>query len=314
MPEGIPTKYTLVCTLKFDDGSVCENSWEMWGFPKYEYPLALNAKCDMREDYLSRSCRFNENASLTITDKLDDKLFERLDKGEDVLLIYRTDWCRHLLHKGMEAPKYSFRHVWERFKGVIWDRGTLNGGKDNEKLLNKYGFVTDGEINYQYYHLIEDSDKINLDDFPVKPESLVSGLDKSSRDRFDATKFRMPELTYDRTMRRFSYAFALKVGRGRLIVTGFNFTNKEPATYAMLKALMSYANSTDFAPKAEISTADFKAYLEKVAAEGPQKEGMMTQYWQLDDEPVESMEYWDESERYLREAPERTIERYSDKW
>ena len=33
----------------------------------------------------------------------------------------------------------------------------------------------------------------------------------------------------------------------------------------------------------------------------------MTQYWQLDAEPVESMEYWEESERYLREEPNRTI-------
>ncbi len=318
IPENASAvKYELVCALSFDDGSVCENSWELWGFPKYEYPLSLNAKCDMRADYLNRACRFAENANLTVTDKLDDTLFERLERGEDVMFIYRTDWTRHLLHKDMAAPEYSFRHTWERFKGVIWDRGTLNGGKDKSELLKKHGFTTDGEINYQYYHLIEDSDKINLDDFPVKPDSLVSGIDKSSRDRFDATKFRMPELTYDRTMRNFSYAFALKVGAGRLLVTGFNFTNVEsgePATLAMLKTLVSYANSSDFAPTAEISVSELKAYLKKVAAEGPQKEGMMTQYWQLACGPVESMEYWDESERYLREAPERTIERYSDKW
>ncbi len=314
MPDGEPTKYELICKLSFDDGSVCENSWEMWGFPKYEYPLALDAKCDMKEDYLTRVCRFSENAKLTITDKLDDTLFERLDAGEDVMLIYRTDFTRHVKNKGMELPKYSFRAVWERYKGVIWDRGTINGGPDKNTLLRKHGFVTDGEINYQYYHLIEDSDKINLDDFPVKPDSLVSGLDKSSRDRFDPGKFKLPELMYDRTMRNFSYAFALKVGKGRLLVTGFNFTNSEPATRAMLKTLVSYANSSDFAPTAEISAKDLKEYLSKVAAEGPQKEGMMTQYWQLDEEPVESMEYWDESERYLREAPERTIERYSDIW
>ena len=314
MPAGEPSKYELVCKLVFDDGSVCENSWEMWGFPKYEYPLALEAKCDMAEDYLLRSCRFNENASLTITDKLDSKLFERLERGEDVMLIYRTDWCRHLLHKGMSAPEYSFRHVWERYKGVIWDRGTINGGPDKAELLKKHGFVTDGEINYQYYHLIEDSDKINLDDFPVKVESIVSGLDKSARDRFDPGKFKLPELMYDRTMRNFSYAFSLKVGKGRLLVTGFNFTNCEPATFAMLKTLVSYANSGDFTAGAEISASDLKAYLKRVAKEGPQKEGMMTQYWQLDEEPVESMNYWDESERYLREAPERTIERYADKW
>ncbi len=307
-------KYELVCKLKFTDGTACENSWELWSFPKRELPLALNAKCDMTDDYLKKTCSFNDGASLTVTDKLDDTLFERLEGGEDVMLIYRQDFTRHLLHKGMKAPKYSFRHTWERFKGVIWDRGTLNGGYDKAELLKKHGFVTDGEINYQYYHLIEDSDKINLDDFPVKPESLVSGLDKSSRDRFDATKFRLPELMYDRTMRNFSYAFAFKVGNGRLLVTGFNFTNKEPATLAMLKALVSYANSEDFTVGAEISTAELKAYLESVAKEGPQKEGMMTQYWQLDNEPVESMEYWDESERYLRESPERTIERYSDIW
>ena len=46
---------------------------------------------------------------------------------------------------------------------------------------------------------------------------------------------------------------------------------------------------------------ELKSYLSKVASEGPQKERMMTQYWQLDAEPVESMAYWTESERYLRE-------------
>ena len=317
MPAGEPAKYELVCKLKFDDGSVCENSWEMWGFPRYEYPLLLSAKCDMAEDYLSRVCKFDGKSSLTVTDKLDSKLFERLERGEDVMLIYRTDWCRHVKNKGMAAPEYSFRHVWERYKGVIWDRGTINGGPDKAELLKKHGFTTDGEINYQYYHLIDDSDKINLDDFPVKVESLVSGLDKSARDRFDPGKFKLPELMYDRTMRNFSYAFSLKVGKGKLLVTGFNFTNAEkgePATLAMLKTLVSYANSDDFTAGAEISVSDLKAYLKKVAKEGPQKEGMMTQYWQLDEEPVESMEYWDESERYLREAPERTIERYADIW
>ena len=105
-------------------------------------------------------------------------------------------------------------------------------------------------------------------------------------------------------MRNFSYAFELRVGKGRLLVTGFNFTGiakGEPATAAMLKALVSYCHSADFGRGAKISTTDLKAYLSATAAKGPQKEGMMTQYWQLDCEPVESMEYWVESERYLRE-------------
>ena len=158
--------------------------------------------------------------------------------------------------------------------------------------------------------MIDDSDKINLDTVPCKVFSLVNCLDKCNRDRFDATKFRLPELMYDRTMRRFSYAFEMRVGKGRLLVTGFNFTgaeNGDPAAIAMLSALVKYCRSEEFGQGGEISVKDFKSYLSDVAKQGPQKEGMMTQYWQLDAEPVESMEYWEESERYLREEPNRTI-------
>lgn len=297
-------KLVLTCRLSFADGTQTENSWELWVFPQCK-KLDLAARCDMQADYLENTCRFDENAKLFITDKLDDELFNKLDNGADVLFIYRTDWTRHLLHKGMKAPQYSFRHTWERFKGVIWDRGTINGGIDDQDILNRYGFATDGQVNFQYYPLIEDSDKINLDDFPIAVHSLVSGLDKSSRDRFDPKKFGLSELMYDRTMRRFSYAFTLRAGKGRLLVTGFNFTGvdeREPASCAMLKALVAYCNSSDFAPQTTISTDELKAYLAGVAQEGPQKERMMTQYWQLDNEPVESMEYWTESERYLRET------------
>lgn len=302
MPEE-STHLTLDCRLDFADGTACENSWELWVMPACR-ELTLDAKADMQANYLDRVCKFNENASLLLTDKLDDALFEKLEQGQDVMLIYRTDWTRHLLHKGMAAPKYSFRHVWERYKGVIWDRGTINGGPVDAKTLNDLGFVTEGQINFQYYNLIDDSDKINLDDFPAKVHSIVSGLDKSSRDRFDATKFRLPELMYDRTMRHFSYAFALKVGKGRLLVTGMNFLgvdNYDTASCAMLKALVDYCHTDAFGKEGSLTVNELKTYLAKVAAEGPQKERMMTQYWQLDEEPVESMNYWNESECYLRE-------------
>lgn len=297
-------KLVLTAKLRFEDGSEIQNSWEMWVFEDFGEIMKLDAQKDMKESYLDYKCCFSKESSLVVTDKLDDDLFVKLNEGKDVLLIYRTDWTRHLLHKNMSAPKYSFRHTWDRYKGVIWDRGTQNGGYDDKEILNRYGFSTDGQINYQYYSLIEDSDKINLDDFPVCVKSLVSGIDKSSRDRFDVGKFKLSELMYDRTMRNFSYAFELCVGKGRLFVTGFNFTGVNegnPASRAMLKALVNYCNSNDFAPKAKMNVEELKGYLMKVAEEGPQKEGMMTQYWQLDAEPVESMEYWTESERYLRE-------------
>ena len=290
-------KLTLSCKIDFEDGSKCENSWEMWIFPEVNEEITATLKMD--GDYIEST---NTDDSFIITDRLNDELFEDLENGKTVMLIYRTNWTRHLLDKTQKAPKYAFRAVWDRYKGVIWDRGTINGGKDDKEILNKYGFATDGQLNFQYYDLINYSDKINLDDFPIEVKSIVSCLDKSSRDRFDATKFRLPELMYDRTMRHFSYVFELRVGKGKLLVCGFNLTNMEnPATGAMLNTLTKYVKSNDFTPDTEISVADLKSYLEKVAQSGPNKEGMMTQYWQLDAEPVESMAYWAESERYLRE-------------
>ena len=292
-------KLTLSCALDFEDGSKCENSWEMRVFPDVN---EIQATVRMKEDYIQKAFEIRENRNLVITDTLDDNMFSELENGRNVMLIYRTNWTRHLLDKAQKSPEYAFRAVWERYKGVIWDRGTINGGSDNKELLNKYGFVTDGQINFQYYNLIDDSDKINLDGIPFEVDSIVCCFDKSSRDRFDATKFRLPELMYDRTMRNFSYVFEVGVGKGKLLVTGFNFTDsKNPAVRAMLKALTGYCISDDFNPLHNVSADSLKAYLRSVAKSGPNKEGMMTQYWQLDSEPVESMQYWEESERYLRE-------------
>lgn len=298
-----PHKMILSCSLSFVDDTMCENTWELWVFPQAD-KLSLDANNNMQASYLNRVCNFNTDAKLTITDKLDDDLFTMLEDGKDVLLLYRADWTRHLLNKEMEPPKYAFRAIWERYKGVIWDRGTINGGPDNKEVLNRYGFVTDGQINFQYYPLIEDCDKIILDEFPVKADVLVGGLDKCSRDRFDPQIFKLPELMYDRTMRRFGYVFTLRVGNGRLMVAGFNFTGVDtnnPASCAMLNTLVNYCNSDEFTPKSHISVTELKEYLIKSASSGPQKERMMTQYWQLDAEPVESMQYWEGAERYLKE-------------
>ena len=299
-----PEKLELIARLDFSDGTVCENSWEFWAFPRYELPLRMSCRIDMKERYLDGVIKERADAAVTVTDRLDGSLFERLGRGERVMLIYRSDWTRHLLHKDMETPGLAFRAVWDRYKAVIWDRGTQNGGYDESELLNRYGFPSDGELNFHYYSLVDDSDKLDLSDFPVKPRSLVSGIDKAARDRFDPKKFGLPELMYDRTMRNFSYAFELSVGCGSLLVTGLNFTSAEagdPAALSMLSALISYMSSEEFMPSASMSVEELSAYLSSVAASGPQKERMMTQYWQLDDEPVESMDYWEESERYLRE-------------
>jgi hypothetical protein len=154
------------------------------------------------------------------------------------------------------------------------------------------------------YNLIEDCDKINLDDFPVKVEPIIEGIDKATRDRFDVGRFDIPEFQYEYTMRKFGYLFEIKVGTGRLFVCGLNFKGLEkdiPETCWMFENILNYMQSDEFKPIVSVEVDVLKKYLENKSSSRRTKERMMTQYWQLDDAPLESKQYWAESEEWLRE-------------
>lgn len=284
-------KLTLKITLDGVNGIYAENEWNIW---VYEKRGALSYNEFVNYD----------DGDITITSDI-RKAFSELEKGKKVCLVYRSDFTRHVVHKDMKNPEYAFKASWNRFKPVIWDRGTNYGGLLNREILNKYGFATDGYYDFNLSVLSEDCDKINLDDFPAKANSLISGIDKSCRDRFDAYKdcFNLPDLIYERTLRNFSYAFEVAVGKGKLLVCGLNFTGldeNEPSTVCMAYFVIEYMKSVDFNPKAEISVDELKAYMKK-CAEKPVRESIMTQFWETDDAPVESKTFWKESKEYLAE-------------
>lgn len=287
----LPKECLLGVALTANNASISENSWRIWIYPD-----------EQKVSY--EEFTHYENGNAVVTDDV-EKAFDALGKGRNVCLVYRQDWTRHLLHKDMRAPKYAFKATWNRFKPVIWDRGTNYGGLCDEKTLNAHGFSTGEYYDFNYSVISEDCDKIILDDFPTNVKSLVTGIDKSTRDRFDAYKssFNLPEIMPDRCWRKFSYLFELKVGAGKLLVCGFNLTgldNKEPSSEAMSKFITNYLGSADFKPNSEISLKELKAYMKR-CAEKPVKERMMTQYWELDDAPVETKKYWAESRKYLTE-------------
>ena len=106
----------------------------------------------------------------------------------------------------------------------------------------------------------------------------------------------------DRTLRDFGYLFSLKVGGGKLLVCGFNLTGlnvNEPSSEGMARFILNYIKSDDFAPKSGISPDGLKEYMKKCAL-APVKERMMTQFWELDDAPVESPEFWRAAKEYLK--------------
>ena len=282
-------RLTLKIKLLAEGKVYSENEWQLWIFEKGE---TISYK-----DFVSY-----EKVNIVITDDA-EKAFDALEKGKRVCLVYRSDWTRHVANKTQKNPKYAFKATWNRFKPVIWDRGTNFGGICEDKILCKYGFASDRFYGFNYGVISEDCDKIVLDDFPIKTEQIVSGIDKCNRDRFDAYKgsFNLPEIMGDRTLRNFGYLFSLNADKGKLLVCGFNLTGldcNEPSTLGMAKFIMRYLQSEDFAPKNSISVKDLKAYMEK-CAEKPVKERMMTQFWELDDAPVESPSFWKESRAYL---------------
>ena len=285
-------KFILKVSLTANGNIYSENEWNIWLFEKKS--LFSYAEFTAYDD-----------GKVCITDDI-EKALNGLSAGKRVCLVYRSAWTRHVKNKEQTPPRYALKATWNRFKPVIWDRGTNYGGLCNKPLLGKYGFATGVYYDFNYNVLTEDCDKIVLDDFPCKVHSIISGTDKSCRDRFDAYKgsFNLPELMYDRTLRDFSYLFECKVGEGNLLVCGLNMTGldeKEPSTVSMADFILRYLQSADFAPQANISLNDLKAYMQECAKK-PVKERMMTQFWQLDDTPVESEQYWIDSRAYLTES------------
>ncbi len=305
MPETMDGK-ELKFSVKLTAGNkvLVENDWSLWVFP--DRPESLPEKdAIIALDEINMTMRYpqlthSESATLMITNRFDESVFAQLEAGRDVLMLYRVDETRDRKWS-CEKEKYYLPTVWDRLKGVIWDRGN-NCGAFIDEHPSFAGFPHDGFLNLQFHGLIDDCDKINLDDFPVEVEPIMRGIDRASRDRFDVYTYQLSELQKEWTMRNFAYAMELKVGKGRLFLSGFNFTglnNDKPEVCAMFESLLKYVTGSGFAPKTEITLEVLKGYLEKKGASPRIPERKMTQYWQLNAEPLESARYWKESELYI---------------
>jgi len=305
----------LSFTLKLEgreDSYTVENSWSLWLYPNRPQELpALRATIDLDEVHpagrypqIENAGTLNDPEQLMITHRFSGPVFEHLAKGGDVLMLYRVPVTRDRKVRA-EKEKYYLPATWDRFKGVIWDRGHNCGAFMRESEVFS-GFPHDGFLDLQFHALVDDCDKIILDDFPAEVAPIMEGVDKASRDRFDVYNFHLSELQPAYTMRKFGYMFELRVGKGRLFVTGLNFTGVNvnvPETCAMFESVIRYVTSDAFDPKMEISVEELEKWLIE-RGEGPiVKERRMTQYWQLDAEPLESKKYWKESLEYLDDEP-----------
>ena len=70
----------------------------------------------------------------------------------------------------------------------------------------------------------------------------------------------------------------------------------------MFETLVNYVQSSRFNPSASIGVEELSEHLMHNSTLGPVRERMMTQFWQLDDTPVESAQYWIDSKEYAAEG------------
>ena len=227
-------KLVLKAELISGEKTYSKNEWNIW---VYEKQAAVSY-----DEFVNY-----ENGDAVVTNDI-EKAFEKLEQGKKVCLVYRSEWTRHVADKSQKNPQYALKATWNRFKPVIWDRGTNYGGLCNAEILNKHGFASGKYYDFNYSVISEDCDKIILDDFPVKVENLVSGIDKSSRDRFDAYKgsFNLPDIMPDRTLRNFGYLFSVAAGSGKLLVCGLNLTGlneNEPSSAGLARFILDYIKS-----------------------------------------------------------------------
>jgi len=294
-------------SLKPAGGAAVVNDWNLWLYPHRPEALPIRKATLLLRDVnplkrypqlaLSRDLRGRER--LVIADRFTDAIFRHLERGGDVLMLYRIPETRDRTAK---RERYYMPATWDRFKAVIWDRGHNLGGFVRRHRAVA-GFPTDGFLDFQFAGIIDDCDKFSLDGFPVPVHPIIQGVDKPVRDRYDVFTFKLRELQPGWTMRKFAYLFDLRVGRGRLMMSAFNFTGLDrdlPEACAMFESLAACVSSSAWKPRARISVGDLKRYLAGKGRRPRIKERMMTQYWQFDAEPLESAQYWKDAEAWIR--------------
>lgn len=239
------------------------NSWKLWIYPRVEEKPAP--------------------AGVTVTNALDDALFEKLAKGETVVLNY-----------SYMAPqnKWNVLSAIERFKPCIWDRGSNLGGIiQNADVLAVLG--NDKYFDRNMQPLLDLGSKVNLDNWPCAVRTHIIGVDKPVRDRYRVQRDGVKGFVPEDTLRNFSHLFSFKVGEGNLIVSTMNVENKDnPVVANYLSYIIAHAE--DLKAESGISAEDFKAWLEAENSKEFRPEDTMNKMWTDDKIPVEKVLFWED--------------------
>ncbi len=192
------------------------NSWDFWVYPAINTPPAN----------LER---------IRISTRMDQRTRDYLDKGGSVLLT---------LPKGSLKPEYG-GNVAIGFSSIFWNTAWTRGQAPHTLgiLCNPNhpalaDFPTEDHSNWQWWDAMSHAGAINLTAFPAGIRPIVRVID----DWF--------------TNRPLALIFEAKTGKGKILVTGIDFSNgmdHRPEAKQLLYSLERYMTGKEFNPITEVS-------------------------------------------------------------
>jgi len=207
-----PQKYVVTIYLK---GTDYRNQYPIW-----VYPPKVDLEVSEKENI--KICRDWNNDAINL-----------LDQGKSVILIPGPQALANSI-EGFFASDYwcypMFKRICQR-KGRKVAPGTLGILCDPEHPLFAK-FPTEFHSNWQWWHLLMNSQSIILDKTPAQYRPIVQTIDNFQRNH------------------KLGAIFECRVGSGRLLICSIDVLGhqKHPEVRQMLASLISYVNSADFDP------------------------------------------------------------------
>ena len=169
-----------------------------------------------------------ETGTVYVTDRMDADCLKRLEKGEKVLLQAAALGTEETCDKISFYPLYwSLTFFPGQGKNTI---GMIV--RDKHPLFAR--FPTESHSDWQWQSIYKDARAFYINDYPEEYKPIAQPVDDFHRNN------------------KLASIFELKVGKGKLLVCGFDLKDESnPVARQLKSSILHYMNSTDFNPAYE---------------------------------------------------------------
>jgi len=242
-------EYTLTASLECGDGTLT-NSWSLFAVPK----TALGNEKEIYIHYLSRHLFEGESIpvrhftipqpigsdQLIVTGCLYGGMLDAVENGASMMLLAGADTFRGTVTRNsFKTPWWDPGEIWylnhtnnRQFCGVI------------EECPATAMLPYSGSWKLDMFGAVEQAPAIDIDALGLDVEPLIYGVDVE--------------------LDRLAYLFQFALGKGRVLVCSLNHSRADIGDIAVeyvIKRLISYAMSDDFAPAKRLSREQLDAAL-----------------------------------------------------